>query len=242
MEKKRLHAIYITAISVLGVTALSLGAALIATNLPESPKSAMQHYYDNKVAAFGVENSNFSKGQIVFIGDSITDLYPLGDYYSDLDLMTYNRGIGGDTTKGVLKRMDVSLYAIQPTKVVLMIGINDINGGVPFKETSNNYKAILDGIKTNLPNTVTYCMSILPMSDKILEVAQVDILGQNQKVREMNEEIKPIIADHGYTYLDLYSLVQDENQKLRNELTDDGIHLNSNGFAIWTNLVKPYLM
>ena len=42
-------------------------------------------YYDKKCEAYFLENQNYAKGQIVFIGDSITDLYVLDDYYLDYD-------------------------------------------------------------------------------------------------------------------------------------------------------------
>ena len=73
--------------------------------------NSFEAYYNRKCLAYSVENANYSKEQIVFIGDSITDLYTLDSYYS-LTLATYNRGIGGDTTEGVLKRLDVSLSSI----------------------------------------------------------------------------------------------------------------------------------
>ena len=53
--------------------------------------NAMQEYYNNKCQTFEMENANFSRGQIVFIGDSITDGCALDDYYGGLSLATYNR-------------------------------------------------------------------------------------------------------------------------------------------------------
>ena len=99
-------------------------------------------YYENKCLAFSLENANYSKGQIIFIGDSITDGYPLDSYYGDLNLKTYNRGIGGDRTSGVYRRLKVSLYDLKPTKVILMIGINDINSGETNDEIIANYSQI----------------------------------------------------------------------------------------------------
>ena len=62
----------------------------------------------------------------MFVGDSITDLYVLDDHYADLPQAVYNRGIGGDTTAGVLARLQVSVLDLQPDVVVLMIGTNDL--------------------------------------------------------------------------------------------------------------------
>ena len=202
-------------------------------------KEPFESYYDSKVAAFRAENANFSKDQIVFIGDSITDLYHLNDYYSDLDKATYNRGIGGDTTSGVLKRLDVSLYDIEPSKIVLMIGINDINGYIAESEIVSNYTKILDGIKEHLPTAELYSMSVLPVNSDL--GANYDLNRATSTILSVNSKIKPIVESHSYQYLDLFSQVEDGENHLRKELSDDGIHLNHNGFVIWTDLVKPYL-
>ena len=198
-----------------------------------------QDYYDKKVAQFTMENGNFSKGQIVFIGDSITDLYHLDDYYQDLPLRTYNRGIGGDVTGMLLKRIQVSLYDLEPTKVVLMIGINDINGGVSTDTILENYDNILKGIKTALPSTKVYTMSILPINSDV--PAYIDVNKSTERILSINEEIKTLSANYSYQYMDLFSLVKDDKNHLKKEYSLDGIHLSEQGFVTWTNLIKPEL-
>ena len=200
---------------------------------------ASQDYYDKKVAQFTMENANFSKGQIVFIGDSITDLYHLDDYYQDLPLRTYNRGIGGDVTGMLLKRIQVSLYDLEPTKVVLMIGINDINGGVSTDTILGNYDNILKGIKTKLPSTKVYTMSILPINNDLPDYIDVD--KSTERIISINEEIKTMSSNYSYQYMDLFSLVKDDNNHLKKEYSLDGIHLSEQGFVTWTNLIKPEL-
>lgn len=201
---------------------------------------ALKEYYDSKVAAYALENYNYSKGQIVFIGDSITDGYHLDKYYSDLDKATYNRGIGGDTTDGVAGRLQTSLYDIAPSKVVLMIGINDINVKVENSVILANYQRILDGIKTNLPDTMLYTMSILPMHDKVPGYINLD--KNTQTIMTINSQIKVMSEERGYQYIDMFSNVADENNHMKKEYSEDGIHLIDAGFQVWTNLVKPYLI
>ena len=200
---------------------------------------ASQDYYDKKVAQFTMENGNFSKGQIVFIGDSITDLYHLDDYYHDLSLSTYNRGIGGDVTGMLLKRIKVSLYDLEPSKVVLMIGINDINGGVSKSTILENYQNILSGIKTTLPSTDVYTMSILPINNDLPD--WIDVNKSTEMIIDINQEIKNMADNYSYQYMDLFSIVKDDNNHLKKEYSLDGIHLSEQGFVAWTNLIKPIL-
>ena len=197
-------------------------------------------YYEQKCQSFEVQNFNLSKGQIVFIGDSITDLYPLDSYYSDLPLAVYNRGIAGDRTDGVIDRLKVSLYDIAPSKIVLMIGINDINSGRNNDEIISNYTKILAGIKQNLPNTQVFCMSVLSVKKEFEQYFDLTIIIP--QIKDLNTKIENLAQNYSYTYLDLFSLTIDQNNYLIDGYSDDGIHLNSNGFNVWTNLVKPYLV
>ena len=197
-------------------------------------------YYEQKCQSFEVQNFNLSKGQIVFIGDSITDLYPLDSYYSDLPLAVYNRGIAGDRTDGVIDRLKVSLYDISPSKIVLMIGINDINSGRNNDEIISNYTKILAGIKQNLPNTQVFCISVLSVKREFEQY--FDLSKIIPQIKDLNSKIENLAQTYSYTFLDLFSLTADQDSYLISTYSDDGIHLNSNGFTVWTNLVKPYLV
>ena len=212
---------------------------LLFTFIGEYKKyNKVKNYWQQKCDSFAVQNSNLSKNQIVFVGDSITDLYPLDDYYTDLNLACYNRGIGGDTTGGVLKRMDVSIFDLQPAKIVIMIGINDTD----VSQVSNNHTKILEQIKNRLPSSEVFVMSVLPISEKVLDYVSIDLTLRNNQVMNYNASLKALADRLDYTYVDLFSLVVDENNCLKLELTDDGVHLNSAGYTIWTNLLKPMLV
>ena len=156
--------ILIAALVAIIMILLAFIGVLVYKNFYDGKKNPLEEYYDNKCLAFGVQNANASKGQIVFIGDSITDLYLLDDHYADLPFACYNRGIGGDTTSGVLKRLKVSLFDITPKTVVLLIGTNDINGGVGDEVILSNYRQIIDEIFDNLPGVELYCVSIIPQN------------------------------------------------------------------------------
>ena len=237
LDKKDIIFIIIT--SLLAVSCLVMGIFLVNYHQRKDTSNAFETYYNEHVSSYRVQNSNLSKGQIVFLGDSITDLYHLDDYYADLDKACYHRGIGGDTTSGVIKRLQVSLYDIEPSEIVLMIGINDLNGGKTNEEVIKNYKFILDDIKTHLPSAKVFTMSILPMDDRM--EGYVHVSTQNEKVMEVNTSIQQLAIEHSYTYLDLFTLMKDENNKLISSYSDDGLHPNAWGYQVWTNLLKPLL-
>ena len=81
-------------------------------------------YNDNKRKRYAKENQKIQGHPVVFFGDSITDNCDLEKYYPGI--YAFNREISGNTTEDLLKRMKVSVYDAHPSKVVLLIGINDM--------------------------------------------------------------------------------------------------------------------
>ena len=178
----------------------------------------------------------------MFIGDSITDLYPLDDYYAELELATYNRGISGDVTQGVLDRLEVSLFDLKPSKIVLLIGTNDINWSVDPSTLLENYERIVTTIRERLPQAELYCVSIIPQNEMLERYSAIDVDQTTPVIMAVNEQIRKLAQEReNITYVDLFSQLSDEGNRLIEAYSDDGLHLNQNGFAVWTNLIKPYL-
>lgn len=197
-------------------------------------------YYKDKVTSFGIQNANLSKGQIVFVGDSITDLYPLDDYYADLPLASYNRGIGGDTTQGVIDRLKVSIFDLEPSVIVLMIGTNDVDLGIPNDQIVVNYRKILDEIKENQPMVDLYFVSVIPQNKVLQASSGLDVTKNNKTIKALNGEIEMLCKEYGHTFIDLYPDLLDDDGYLRKDCSDDGLHLNAGGFEIWSALLKPF--
>ena len=199
-------------------------------------------YYEKKCAMFELENANFSHGQIVFIGDSITDGCALDNYYYDLPLATYNRGIGGDNTSGVLNRLKTSLFDIKPSKVVMMIGINDINGCMSKEKILNNYEKILTQISNNLPTAKVFCMSILPINKTLENYTPINVEQSTSIILQVNPEIEKLANRFNYTFVNLFPSFCNSNNLLKDNLTPDGIHLNNEGYIVYSNQLKPLLI
>jgi hypothetical protein len=87
-------------------------------------------------------DTNNEPGAVVFLGDSITQGWKtLAKVFPDFKVV--NRGIGGDTTRGVLYRLNADVLALKPAAVVLLIGINDLGLGGKPEDIANNIKTIL---------------------------------------------------------------------------------------------------
>lgn len=222
--------------------AFAISTAVLSICLfTKKDEAAEPSYYEEKCNVFELENTNFSHGQIVFIGDSITDGCALDSYYSDLPLATYNRGIGGDNTSGVLDRLKISLFDIKPSKIVLLIGVNDINGNRSKSEVINNYRNILSEISSNLPDTHVFCVSILPLNKSLENYTHINVEKSTEIILETNPEIEKLAREFDYTYVDVFSDFADESNLLIENLSVDGIHLNHNGYILYSQKLKPLL-
>lgn len=240
-KNKPLPIIILSVITAILTVAVVILTCLLIKNTPSTTSTAHEQYYNNKCNAYKTENSYYAEGQIVFIGDSITDLYVLDEHYADLSLAAYNRGIGGDTTKGVLKRLQVSVFDIKPSKIVLLIGTNDINGGETNTDIRTRYTEIVQTIRSALPNAELYCVSIIPQNNDLEKYTHINVAITTEKILQLNLTIAEISQTNGATFINLFPMLADENNRLIKTYSDDGIHLNKAGLTVWTNLIKPYL-
>ena len=235
ISKKQI--LYIVLLSVFVLSTAVLSALLIIKPNNTTDLS----YYEKKCNVFEIENANFSHGQIVFIGDSITDGCALNDYYKNLPLAVYNRGIGGDTTSGVLERLKLSLFDIKPSKIVMLIGINDINGSISNEKILSNYREILSEISENLPDAEVICVSVLPVNLDLESYTLINVKKSNDAILDINLKIKSLALEFGYHFADLHNDFTDENGLLRKELSPDGIHLNADGYKLYSSKINPLL-
>lgn len=188
----------------------------------------VETYRSEKIKTYRQENERYAPGEVevAFIGDSLTDGYDLDIYYPDL--VTSNRGIGGDTTFDLEKRLQVSLYDLQPKVVVMLIGANN------FKTMFENYEDILIGIKENIPNSKVVLLSLTSMSGE---------WGKNNHLAAFNNvKIKALAEKYGYEFVDLYTpLLNLETNEIYPEYTTDGGHLTHEGYVVLTAQIRPVI-
>ncbi len=177
-------------------------------------------YYRNACKRFEERVEIDKNCDIDFVGDSITERYNLEKYYPNYKVA--NRGISGDTTDMLLTRMEISSILLEPKVINLLIGTNNLN------TCMNNYEYILQGFKNNLPNTKVVVNSILPRRG----------VEYYQKIINNNNKIKALAEAYGYTYVDLYPNFM-KNGKLNEMLFADGLHLNSKGYQIMSDVLLP---
>jgi lysophospholipase L1-like esterase len=189
-------------------------------------------YYQARKNLFaGLPNRS---SEIILLGDSLTDR---GEWVELLENpKAIDRGISGDTTEGVLKRI-AEVIESKPEKIFLLIGINDIlNEGRDNNTIIDNYRAILKIFQQQIPATKVYIQSVLPINNISFGVP-ID----SQQIIELNQQIRSLATEFNYVYVDLYRHFADTEGQLITEYTGDGIHLTAAGYLLWAQQIKPFV-
>jgi lysophospholipase L1-like esterase len=175
------------------------------------------------VSAF--EGFPLAPDDVVFLGDSITEGGPWEELFPGV--RTRNRGIGGDTTDGVLRRLEQVTRA-QPAKVFLLIGTNDLYRGTSEDEIVANLEEILEKLKQESPDTEVYLESVLPRA-----------ADYRARIEALNARLAEVAGEQGTAWVDLYpSFLDPESGAIRPELSNDELHLLGPGYALWKEQIE----
>ena len=200
-------------------------------------------------AKYAKENQMAKKGQILFVGQSLMEIFPIDKLQKNLglDKVIYNRGVRATTTADLLNHMDTLIFDLAPSKIFVNIGSNDIGFDVPEDVFLANYAKILHQIKEKLPDTVVYVMAYYPINavdDFGEEKQEHDKLyahRSNELLEATNTKVKQVAQKNGYEFINVNAGLTDVNGNLRKELTFDGGHMYPAGYEIVLANLRKYL-
>ena len=187
-------------------------------------------YYDQRELLF--ESLPTSENDIIFLGNSITDGGEWAELFQNPNCK--NRGISADITAGVLNRLE-TITQSHPAMVFLMIGTNDMNWGVSNDTIAMSIREIVQRIKRESPRTRIVVESILPVND-----CYGYFSGHTKRYADVpiiNGMLKAMAEEEGVTYLDLYSRFANEEGKMDPKYSNDGLHINGDGYQLWKEVV-----
>ena len=184
-----------------------------------------------------------SEQRVVFMGDSITDSWDDPRYGGFFPGKPYvNRGISGQTTPQMLIRFRPDVIALKPKVVVILAGTNDIAG--------NTGPTTIQAIEGNLMSMAELATahgirvvfaSVLPVSDYEMRDGKPIVQTVRRppdQILALNKWLKEYAATNRYGYLDYFSAMVDEKGFLKNELSDDGLHPNAQGYVVMAPLAE----
>ena len=212
------------------LSGLLFAVLLSGCNLKEEPKVQewkIQNdpYYINRKSQFEVLTMN-EKYTTMMLGDSITD-EGLWDELLNSDKVQ-NRGISGDTTSGVLDRLNSISSNIQ--QVFIMIGVNDIMRGKEVDEIYANYLKIIKTFKDK--NIKVYIQSTL-------YIGETRKANFNPKIEELNKRLEKYAKENKIVFINLNPIFAPQ-KVLKKEFTFDDLHLNGTAYKLWAQHIRKY--
>ena len=178
-------------------------------------------------------NSSSAKtvnNKIVFMGNSITQLWGQNSFFFKSNPSFINKGISGQTTPQMLKRFKQDVIDENPKTIIILAGINDIaqnTGPIKIEETANNIFEMTDLAEENNINVII--CSVLP-ANKILWNKSIK---PTYKVIKLNMLLKQFCKNKNIQYVDYYSQMVDWSGGLKSPLYTskwDLVHPNKKGY------------
>jgi lysophospholipase L1-like esterase len=179
--------------------------------------------------------ASVSESRVVFMGDSITELWDRdpGKFFASKGYI--GRGIGGQTTPQMLVRFQQDVVALKPKVVVINAGTNDIAGNTgpsTLEMIEDNLKSMAQIAAANGIQVVL--ASVTPAYDYPWKRG----LEPAEKVVALNSWMKDYCARVGCVYADYFTPMSDEKNGMKEGLSRDGIHPTPAGYAIMAPIAE----
>lgn len=195
-------------------------------------------------------NQHIYKGQCVFAGSSLAEQFPIYEMLTNrsLDLLVYNRGVSGDTIDEMTADLDTLVLALEPSKLFINIGSNDL-GSDTYDEDQlfNSYCHLLERIHTALPNCMIHVLSYYPVNPEknsfLDEKAKTFMFANrtNDNIEQINARLAVFCQTRKFTYINVHDILLDDQGNLHEDLTVEGIHLWPTAYEKILDQLLPYL-
>lgn len=194
---------------------------------------------NNRLETFKVVNEDVKEGAIVFFGDSLTEFYPIQDFFPTYTI--YNRGIAGDTTKDLLARID-NVIAVKPRKVFVQIGTNDLGKGATPKKVVANIKIIYQKLTEAIPGVEIIAISLYPISHHKMWLSPI-IAGirSNKKIRTTNFLLNELCREMNITFINMHDKLVGPRKRINKEYTLEGLHISGRGYGVISQVLCDYV-
>ena len=177
---------------------------------------------------------------IIFIGDSIVEYYPLQELFGTAKTIV-NRGIRGYQTGLLLDNLDAHLYGDAVDQIVLLIGTNDIGRDIPLNEALDNLERVIQSIARDYPLSQIKLLSILPVNEGE-KYKQTVYIRTNEKIREWNQAYEALASAYMQVdFVSIYDSLTDSEGQLQSAYTTDGLHLSVAGYQALSEALKGCL-
>ncbi|MBP3782827.1 MAG: lysophospholipase [Butyrivibrio sp.] len=195
-------------------------------------------------------NAFAQKGQILFVGSSLMEHFPINEILMSRGLSTviYNRGISGYTIPELLESMDEQIFDLEPSVIFINIGTNDISRPEETAEGFEaDYRNVLSQIKERLAKTKVYVMAYYPvnveLAKKVVAWPEAPLAAELrlQRLDKANAIAESLAKEMGYEFINVNDGLAGVDGQTRKEYSTDGIHMWPKAYEIIFDNMSKYI-
>ncbi len=202
----------------------------------------------DKIIRYRQLNPTARKGQIVFAGSSLMEMFPIEQFVAEdnLPVVVYNRGIGGFVTDELLTNLAVCILDLAPRMLFINIGTNDLS------DASRPMAQIMGDVPGDSGKSAASASERADLPDGVLSHQRGSRDAGNEAVSARADERKDYAGECGSaearkiaatcTTIDVNAPLKDEQGRLRAEFTYEGMHIRPEGYRTIYPAIKEILM
>ena len=172
------------------------------------------------------------QGAVVFLGDSITQGWGLGLNAVFPGVKIANRGISGDTTRGVLIRLKEDVLDLNPRAVVILIGTNDLEEHATPETIDSDFRLLIKTLKAHNSKMPIIACLVMPSS--------VTMRRPAEDIKKINAlRMASIKGDPQIIPLDTWTLFAEKNGEPILSEFPDVLHPNDYGYVKFAAALRP---
>jgi lysophospholipase L1-like esterase len=212
-----------------------LTALLFSTILGFSTVLAQENRFDQEVANLShkIDSIGWSKGSVVFTGSSSVRMWKsLQTQFPDIPII--NTGFGGSTAEDLSAQLFPLVLRLEPSKVFIYEGDNDVNGGKTATEIMTTLDEIVTRIQKQFPNTTVNLIAAKPSPSRW--ELKTSYLVLNDLMRQY------CTGHENVNFVNVWDIMLDKTGVPRSDIfIQDNLHMNEKGYALWKEVFTPFL-
>jgi hypothetical protein len=190
--------------------------------------------WEKNIKSFeNTDKASFPKeGSVLFIGSSSIVMWEtLAQDMAPIPVI--NRGFGGSWIRDSIFFANRIVFPYKPSKIVFYAGENDIAGGISPAVVAADWERFVGTIRHEMPGIPIFYISLKPSPSRVKFKGDVE---------KANEFIKAFCGrQKGVTFVDVYTPMLNADGSYKDIYLDDKLHMNADGYKIWTGIVKPLI-
>lgn len=233
-QKRQIILSAIAVISIIIVTAfcVSIIFMIYGESLFSSKKTQLK-----KAENYATMTEITPKEGVVFLGDSIFEMYDLKKYFKNKDNYI-NRGISSNKSADILARLQTNVIDITPKVIIIHVGTNDIGHNVSAEEYIINMGKIITELSTKLPDCKMMVDSIYPtITLNNYNSINLTKVRSNDDINNFNLRLKSLCNTKNIDYINTHDSLL-KGDKLNKTYTIDGLHLSDAGYRIVSGIFQ----